>query len=558
MNTHSAHAPRLFPDSDTLVKARKRLVDIINELNRQFPGYPVEDPDAIPQSSDFWRGPKGISRVCYREDDVKSREWLQEKFREAGCERVWMDSWGNVYAEMGPTDATPIFLRSHTDSVDHGGPLDGILGVMIGVVIAEFMTPEHIPAGYKLVFGSNAAEEMLYGGHYIGSEALSGHMPREWFDTAKSPEGTTLAADMEKMGLMHHFEEIYADMAKVALSIEVHIEQDVQLEKADLPLGLPERISGVRYFHMHIAPKSGGEDPTNLYGLLRPLMEMGHVLEAITPAGTPRPEPSTPGSATRLSLHDLDLPTNAFQVPGALGFQLTITGGGDTLESDLQALCDWIGSVERTKLTLSNADRENDQFTCKIFIEGYAEHEGAPPMDERRDAFRSFCHFRKWFDQLLGEEVSAPAPVSITPTPDTRMTIGLIEVQEGQLYYTVVAKETDVDVLNDLQTSIEATHGRMSTQFPVSTTSEFGGYSDPVKCDPTALDLAEAIAKRENIGIQRMVSMPGHDVTQFPKPLLIFVRNQHGSHNPNETMRSEDLDPALKLVDEILASMHQG
>jgi len=546
--------PRIYATPEKVTEARHRLVAIINELNQKYAGYPVDDPAAVPQSSEFWRGPKGISRVCFRDDDMKSREWLQEKFKEAGCERVWMDSWGNVYAEMGPEDATPILVRSHTDSVDQGGPLDGILGVMIGVVLAEYMGPEHIPHGYKLVFGSNAAEEMLYGGHYIGSEALAGTMPKEWFDSAKSPEGTTLAADMEKMGLSHNFDDVYPGIDKTALSIEVHIEQDDQLEKVNLPLGLPERISGVRYYHMYVTANEdiGG----NLYSLLRPVMEMGNVFEAITPDDTPMPQPS--GSASGVSITHLEVLTNnAFQVPGKFSFDLAIHGAGanDSLESELTALSKWIMAGERTKIDIAGAGVTEDQFSCRITIEGYSEHEGAPPMNERRDAFRSFCKFRRFFDQLTGAPAIEPAEISITPTPDTRMTIGLFEFTGNKLYYTVVAKETEVGVLNDLGASIEAVHAKMPSQFPVQTDSEFGGLSDPVKCDQNAIALAEAIAAQEGFGIQRMVSMPGHDVTQFPVPLLIFVRNQHGSHNPNETMRAEDLDPLLKLVDELLASI---
>jgi N-carbamoyl-L-amino-acid hydrolase len=49
-----------------------------------------------------------------------------------------------------------------------------------------------------------------------------------------------------------------------------------------------------------------------------------------------------------------------------------------------------------------------------------------------------------------------------------------------------------------------------------------------------------------------MASGAGHDAAIFASAgipsAMIFVRNQNGSHNPDEAMRIEDFDLAVRLI----------
>jgi N-carbamoyl-L-amino-acid hydrolase len=67
--------------------------------------------------------------------------------------------------------------------------------------------------------------------------------------------------------------------------------------------------------------------------------------------------------------------------------------------------------------------------------------------------------------------------------------------------------------------------------------------------------LVQDIATRADalgLSYRRMASGAGHDTAVFANKgvpsTMIFVRNQNGSHNPDEGMRTEDLCVAAKLL----------
>ena len=57
----------------------------------------------------------------------------------------------------------------------------------------------------------------------------------------------------------------------------------------------------------------------------------------------------------------------------------------------------------------------------------------------------------------------------------------------------------------------------------------------------------------------RMASGAGHDAAVFAgagvPSAMVFVRNQNGSHNPDEAMRMEDFDVAVRLIAHGIANL---
>jgi N-carbamoyl-L-amino-acid hydrolase len=70
--------------------------------------------------------------------------------------------------------------------------------------------------------------------------------------------------------------------------------------------------------------------------------------------------------------------------------------------------------------------------------------------------------------------------------------------------------------------------------------------------DPGLIDIFDRAATRLKIPHMRMASGAGHDAAVFAgagiPSAMIFVRNQNGSHNPDEAMRIEDFDLAVRLI----------
>lgn len=67
----------------------------------------------------------GVHRPAFSNADMAARRWLAERMTEAGLQPT-VDGLGNVLGRA-PDAETVLLIGSHTDSVPHGGWLDGAL-----------------------------------------------------------------------------------------------------------------------------------------------------------------------------------------------------------------------------------------------------------------------------------------------------------------------------------------------------------------------------------------------------------------------------------------------
>ena len=81
--------------------------------------------------AEFGRYKTGVHRPTYSPEDVASRQWLAEKFAEAGLDPV-IDGIGNVFGRNRRA-ARALLVGSHSETQPHGGWLDGALGVIYGL-----------------------------------------------------------------------------------------------------------------------------------------------------------------------------------------------------------------------------------------------------------------------------------------------------------------------------------------------------------------------------------------------------------------------------------------
>jgi N-carbamoyl-L-amino-acid hydrolase len=72
----------------------------------------------------------GVTRLALSDEDKAGRDLLGHWMREAGLD-VRIDDFGNMTGlRAGRSDAPPVLLASHIDSVVKGGKYDGPLGVL--------------------------------------------------------------------------------------------------------------------------------------------------------------------------------------------------------------------------------------------------------------------------------------------------------------------------------------------------------------------------------------------------------------------------------------------
>src|SRR6202158_658985 len=94
---------------------------------------------------EFGRYKTGVPRPTYSPEDVASRQWLAEKFAEAGLDPV-IDGIGNVIGR-NPHATRRLLVGSPHSTQPHGGWLDGALGVVYALELARTVTADSALAG---------------------------------------------------------------------------------------------------------------------------------------------------------------------------------------------------------------------------------------------------------------------------------------------------------------------------------------------------------------------------------------------------------------------------
>lgn len=176
----------------------------------------------------------GVHRPTYSPDDVRARHWLVERLAEAGLEAS-IDGIGNVYGR-DPRPGRKLLTGSHTETQNHSGWLDGILGVCYGLELARTL-------GGGIDVAAFADEE----GHFlsfVGSRSFIDRLTEQEIDAIVSREtGKPLRDALHEAGFAGRPRQ-HVDRGRYIGYLEAHIEQSADLEDQHLRLGIVTGIVG--------------------------------------------------------------------------------------------------------------------------------------------------------------------------------------------------------------------------------------------------------------------------------------------------------------------------
>src|SRR5437899_6043157 len=147
--------------------------------------------------AEFGRYKTGVHRLTYSADDVASRQWLADKFAEAGLDPV-IDGIGNVFGR-NPHAARRLLVGSHSETQPHGGWLDGALGVIYGLELARAFAADSSLAGLGIEAVAWADEEGHYG-NMLGSRSFTDGLGEAEIDAAASRDGKSLRDALAEAG----------------------------------------------------------------------------------------------------------------------------------------------------------------------------------------------------------------------------------------------------------------------------------------------------------------------------------------------------------------------
>jgi N-carbamoyl-L-amino-acid hydrolase len=182
----------------------------------------------------------GVHRPTYSPDDVKARHWLAQRFTDAGLDAS-IDGIGNVYGR----DRAPgrkLLTGSHSETQNHAGWLDGILGLIYGLEAARTL-------GHGIDVAAFADEE----GHFtsfIGSRSFAGLLTEQDIDGISNREtGQSVRDALKEAGFAGRPRQT-VDKARYGGYLEAHIEQGIDLETQDLKIGVVTGIVGSKRYRI--------------------------------------------------------------------------------------------------------------------------------------------------------------------------------------------------------------------------------------------------------------------------------------------------------------------
>lgn len=186
--------------------------------------------------------------------------WMQD----AGL-TVNMDAAGNLRG-VQPThnvSSKHVVIASHLDTVPNAGAFDGVLGVLMGIAIAQELRDTQLSFSLEIIAFSEE-EGVRFGVPFIGSHAFTGTVDDALL-ARTDKNGITVRNAIQSYGL-DDSKLPEAKHSNVLAYLEFHIEQGPVLENEGLPLGVVESIAGQSRYHVHFHGHANhaGTTPMNL------------------------------------------------------------------------------------------------------------------------------------------------------------------------------------------------------------------------------------------------------------------------------------------------------
>lgn len=163
---------------------------------------------------------------------------------------VSMDAAGNLRGvhTTHNVSSNHVVIASHLDTVPNAGAFDGILGVLMGIAIAQELRDANLPFSLEIIAFSEE-EGVRFGVPFIGSRAFAGTL-----DDALLARSDTNGITVREAIQSHGLDDTKLPDAKhgeVLAYLEFHLEQGPVLESEGLPLGVVESIAGQSRYQVH-------------------------------------------------------------------------------------------------------------------------------------------------------------------------------------------------------------------------------------------------------------------------------------------------------------------
>ena len=203
-------------------------------------------------------------------------------------------------------------------------------------------------------------------------------------------------------------------------------------------------------------------------------------------------------------------------------------------------------------LGIVTAIRGSFRFRTIRILGEYA-HSGAMPRELRRDAGLAGARLVVAADALWDRLTAAGHDVTVTfgEIGTNPAAHGFSKVP-GEMHLCLDVRSQSAATLAEAEREVRAIAARVAAEAGVSIDLGPRTGSDPAPMAAAVVDRLEAAAERAGVPAIRMASGAGHDAATFATAgipsAMLFIRNENGSHNPDEAMVMADVDAALAVL----------
>jgi N-carbamoyl-L-amino-acid hydrolase len=196
---------------------------------------------------------------------------------------------------------------------------------------------------------------------------------------------------------------------------------------------------------------------------------------------------------------------------------------------------------------------------CRARVTGEANHAGATPMAERRDALTAASTFALDVERAANEVVAERSETAVATVGKFDVSPNAKNVVPGEVRMLVDVRDVDHDAIDAMCDAAEESLDRIARDRPVDT--EFDRYRDlpPTRLADRCVDAALDAADAEGVPHRRMHSAALHDtahVAGVADAVMLFAPSEDGvSHNPREWTDWADCAAATRVLARTVASL---
>ncbi|MBN9458960.1 MAG: Zn-dependent hydrolase [Bosea sp.] len=185
-------------------------------------------------------------------------------------------------------------------------------------------------------------------------------------------------------------------------------------------------------------------------------------------------------------------------------------------------------------------------------IVGRHDHVGTPRRF-RRDAAMAGAEFAMLLDRIWEEEEAAGFPMAVTLGRfHTDPAVHGLTTVPGSFAFSLDVRAYEPAVLERVEARMLAAIAGIETRRRVAFKLGTRASAAVGPVDPTIVAGLEASAARQGIPTMPLGSPASHDSAAFAAAgvpvAMLFVRNEHGSHNPQEAMEIDDFLAACTIL----------